>query len=202
MLPVVKNPTFGDTSCFCCFYFVFAYYRLLQTCSQTLLSQVLSFSFKATFVKATSEFQMFNSVVNVQLLFYLIYWQPLSEQFISSSRKKVFHLDYRVLLFPASLPPTVLPHTMCDLCVWLYSDTIFSFKIFIYLALWHVGSQFPAQGWNLWRVLNTGSPGKSPSLCTFKIHPFHGCIAVNVFVLFLWLNMVYEYGKWLPCSPC
>ena len=88
MLPVVKNPTFGDTSCFCCFYFVFAYYRLLQTCSQTLLSQVLSFSFKATFVKATSEFQMFNSVVNVQLLFYLIYWQRLSEQFICSSLKK------------------------------------------------------------------------------------------------------------------
>ena len=48
--------------------------------------------------------------------------------------------------------------------------------------------------------LNTGSPGKSPSLCTFKIHPFHGFIAVNVFVLCLWLNMVYEYGKWLPCS--
>ena len=24
---------------------------------------------------------------------------------------------------------------------------------------------------------------------------------MNVFILFLWLNMVYEYGKWLPCSP-
>ena len=94
MLPVVKNPTFGDTSCFCCFYFIFAYYRLLQSCSQTLLSRVLSFSFKATLVKATSVFQMFNSVVNFQLLFQLIYWQPLSEQFISSSLKKMFHLDY------------------------------------------------------------------------------------------------------------
>ena len=54
--------------------------------------------------------------------------------------KKMFHLYYRVLLFLASLPPAVLPYTMCDLCVWLYSDVIFSFKIFIYLALWHVGS--------------------------------------------------------------
>ena len=25
---------------------------------------------------------------------------------------------------------------------------------------------------------------------------------MNVFVLFLWLNMVYEYGKWLLWSPC
>ena len=198
MSPLVKNPSFGDTSCFCLFYCIFAFYRLLQNCLQNFISPILSFSFKSTLVKVISEFQMFNSVVNFQFLFYLIYWQPLSEQFISSSPKKIFHLDYRMLLFPASLLPTVLPHTMCDLCVWLYSDIIFSFKIFIYLAMWHVGSQFPAQGWNLCRVLNTGSPGKSHSSCIFKIHPFHGCIAVHVF---LWLNMVYEYGIWLTCSP-
>ena len=33
MWPLIKNPSFGDTSCFCCFYFIFAYYRLLQSCS-------------------------------------------------------------------------------------------------------------------------------------------------------------------------
>ena len=49
------------------------------------------------------------------------------------------------------------------------------------------------------RVLNTGSPGKSPSLCTLKIHPFHGCTAMIFF--FLWLNMIYQYGIWLTCSP-
>ena len=50
------------------------------------------------------------------------------------------------------------------------------------------------------RVLNTGSPGKSPSLCTLKIHAFHGCTAMNFF-FFLWLNMIYQYGIWLTCSP-
>ena len=32
-------------------------------------------------------------------------------------KKKKFHLDYRMLLFPASLLPTVLPDIMCGLCV-------------------------------------------------------------------------------------
>ena len=50
------------------------------------------------------------------------------------------------------------------------------------------------------RVLNTGSPGKSPSLCTLKIHAFHGCTAM-IFFFFLWLNMIYQYGIWLTCSP-
>ena len=31
--------------------------------------------------------------------------------------KKKFHLDYRILLFPACLIPTVLPDIMCGLCV-------------------------------------------------------------------------------------
>ena len=71
----------------------------------------------------------------VIILFNLL--AALLEQFISSSlkKKKKFHLDHRMLLFPDSLLPTVLSDTMCDLCVWLYSDVMFSFQIFIYLAM-------------------------------------------------------------------
>ena len=72
MSPLVKNPSFGDTSCFCLFYFIFAFYRLLQNCLQNFLSPILSFSFKSTLVKVISEFQMFNSVVNFQFLFNLL----------------------------------------------------------------------------------------------------------------------------------
>ena len=72
MSPLVKNPSFGDTSCFCLFYFIFAFYRLLQNCLQNFLSPILSFSIKSTLVKVISEFQMFNSVVNFQFLFNLL----------------------------------------------------------------------------------------------------------------------------------
>ena len=198
MSPLIKNPSFGDTSCFCLFYFIFAYYRLLQSCLQNLLSPILSFSFKSTLVKVTSEFQMFNLVVNFQFLFYLICFQPLSEQIISFSLKKFFiwitECFSFLLLFYLQF--------FCIQCVTFVSGFIqissFLFKyLFIYLAMQHVGSQFLAQGWNLCRVLNWISR-EVPSLCICKIHPFHGCIAVHAF---LWLNMVYEYGMWLTCSP-
>ena len=77
----------------------------------------------------------------VVILFYLLEAFIRAVHFLlPEKKKKKFHLDHRMLLFPDSLLPTVLSDTMCDLCVWLYSDIIFSFQICIYLAMWHVGS--------------------------------------------------------------
>ena len=76
----------------------------------------------------------------VVILFNLLAAFIRAVHFLLPGKKKMFHLDYRMLVFPASLLCTVLPDTMCDLCVWLYSDAMFSFQIFIYLAMWHVGS--------------------------------------------------------------